>query len=241
MSVYESWAILILAAAIHASFQLSVSMLTILSGHALTKKTAQARLMRLISSFFAGVALMVTLSLSFLAFAARDLLHNSYAPSVVWAAVSGFAIGVGVAVWAFYYRHKTRGTVLWLPRSLADYLASRAKKTKLAGESFGLGLVSVVAEYLFCLAPLLIAALVIIQMPLSVQLVGLIVYVVIATLPLATSVILIGSGHSIARIQRWREQNKRFLQFAAGSALIILGVYVYVGQVLAPTLSGGYL
>jgi uncharacterized membrane protein (DUF485 family) len=32
----------------------------------------------------------------------------------------------------------------------------------------------------------------------------------------------------VARIQKWREHNKRFLQFAAGSALIVLGVYFYV-------------
>jgi hypothetical protein len=46
---------------------------------------------------------------------------------------------------------------------------------------------------------------------------------------------LIGGGHTISGIQRWREQNKRFLQFVAGSALIVLGFYVYVEQVLTPT------
>jgi hypothetical protein len=44
---------------------------------------------------------------------------------------------------------------------------------------------------------------------------------------------LIGSGHKISSIQKWRENNKRFLQFAAGSGLLILGCYLYVDKVVA--------
>jgi hypothetical protein len=53
--------------------------------------------------------------------------------------------------------------------------------------------------------------------------------------------VLIGSGHSLSRIQRWREANKHFLQFAAGAGLIVLGGYLYVNEVVtvATALAGG--
>jgi hypothetical protein len=47
--------------------------------------------------------------------------------------------------------------------------------------------------------------------------------------------VLIGSGHRLSEIQKWRETNKRFLQFSAGGALVVLGFFVYVCKILAET------
>jgi hypothetical protein len=49
---------------------------------------------------------------------------------------------------------------------------------------------------------------------------------------------LIGGGHSLGQIQRWREANKGFLQFIAGSGLIVLGFYMYVNQVGGSMIAG---
>ena len=51
-------------------------------------------------------------------------------------------------------------------------------------------------------------------------------------LSIITVWVLIGSGHTLARIQQWREANKHFMQFTAGAGLIVLGFFVYVYQVL---------
>ena len=67
------------------------------------------------------------------------------------------------------------------------------------------------------------------------QLVGIGLYTVISLSSLGIIYALIGSGHRISHIQRWREDNKRFLQFVGGGGLIVLGFYVYVDQVLSPT------
>lgn len=225
-------AIIVLAAIIHASFQLSVSMMTMMSGHALGKRAAHTRVMRLIAGFILGVMTMIALSVSFLALLTHNLAPHGW-PILAWAAVSGLMIGVGIAVWMIYYRHRTKGTVTWLPRGFAKYLAGRARATKLAPEAFGLGLASVIAELLFSLAPMLVAALLLTQLDTPMQLVGLISYTLIASLPLHIIAIIVGGGRSLARVQRWREQNKRFIQFAAGSALIVLGAYLYVDIVVA--------
>lgn len=242
MPTLDTIAIIALAAVIHASFQLSVSMMTMMSGHALGKRTAHTRVMRLMAGFILGVMTMVALGVSFLAVLAGNIAPDGW-PVLAWAALCGLMIGVGVAVWLIYYRHRSVGTVLWLPRGFAKYLADRARATRLTPEAYGLGLASVVAEFIFGLAPMLVTALLLTQLDTPMQLVGLIVYTLIVSLPLLVIAIIVGGGRSLARVQRWREQHKRFMQFAAGSALIILGVYLYVDIVVADllTTTGGMI
>ncbi|HUO61905.1 MAG TPA: hypothetical protein VMT96_00430 [Candidatus Bathyarchaeia archaeon] len=225
----SSLAIVLLAAATHASFQLSVSMLTLLSGHALGKKTAHMQLMRLVGSFTAGAGVMIVLLLSTIALVLNVLLPVD-TPPLMWAACSGAAVGVGVSVWAFYFRQEP-GTSLWIPRSFARFLGDRAKTTQNPGEAFSLGLTSIISELLFTFAPLAIAALVLVQLTPTWQLIGILLYSGVALLPLLIVGLLIGGGHKLSRIQSWREKNKLFLQFAAGSALLVLGAYVYVERV----------
>lgn len=122
---------------------------------------------------------------------------------------------------------------------MANYLSSRARSTKLAPEAFGLGLTSVLGELLFGLAPMLAAALLLSRLEPPYQLAGLLIYTLIATLPLFIIVMVVGGGRTLARVQRWRENNKRFLQFAAGSALIILGSYIYVDIIMAQAIGTG--
>lgn len=226
-------AIIALAALIHASFQLSVSMLTLLSGHAIGKKTAHATLLRLTGGFSLGVAVMTMLLVSFAAFIFSSSFGSSV-PPLAWAVSCGLLLGLGIAVWAFYYRRE-KGTSLWLPRGMARYLGDRTKATKQTAEAFGLGLSSVIGEFIFILAPIVMSALVLVQLDPAGQLIGIGLYTLVSLLSLLIVNVLIGSGHKLSRIQKWREDNKRFLQFAAGSGLIVLGFYVYVDQILSAT------
>lgn len=229
----HSFAIIAFAALIHASFQLSVSMLTLLGSHAIGKKTKHTKLLRLTNGFFFGVAVMTMLSLSFVALIFQDSF-GSKVPLVVWAAGCGLLLGLGIAVWAFYYRRE-EGTTLWIPRGFARYLSDRTKATSHAAEAFGLGLSSVLGELIFIVAPLVVTALILVKLPPLWQLIGILTYTIISLLPLAIVNGLIGSGHKISGIQKWREDNKRFMQFVAGGGLLVLGFYVYVDQVVSAT------
>lgn len=229
--MFYSFAIIAFAALIHTSFQLSISMLTLLSGHAIGRKTAHAKLLRRTSMFSAGVALVTMLLLSFFCLL-LSASFGSNVPPVAWAIGCGLLFGLGIAVWAFYYRREP-GTSLWIPRSIARYIMQRTKATKSSAEAFSLGMSSVIGELLFSVAPLLIAALAIIELDSQLQLAGIALYTAVSLLSLGIVTMLIGGGHKISRIQQWREANKHFLQFAAGSGLIVLGVYVYVDKVVA--------
>ncbi len=232
----SSLAIVLLAAVCQAGFHLSVSMLTLLSGHALGRKTAHLRLMHLVGGFIFGSGVMTVLLLSTIAFV-LDTLVPTRTPLLVWAVFAGGVVGVGLSVWLFYFRRES-GTSLWVPRGFTRFLGDRAKATKSASEAFGLGLTSIAAELLFVFAPIAVAALILIQLSPGWQLVGVFLYAGVSLLPLLIVGLLIGGGHKLSEIQRWRESNKNFLQFAAGSGLLILGAYVYVERVLTVAVAG---
>ncbi|MDB5177942.1 MAG: hypothetical protein JWO61_325 [Candidatus Saccharibacteria bacterium] len=238
MDTVDAFIIIGVAALIHASFQLGVSMLTLLSSHTIGKNRSHAKLLRLTGSYLVGSVVMTMLLLSTISLVLVTLFADASIPLLAWAVACGLLMGLGVAMWAFYYR-KEQGTTLWLPRSLATYLAQRTKATHLSGEAFGLGLTGVIAELLFIIGPLLISALVLIQLQPVWQLAGIAMYTLISLLSLLIVAGLVGSGHKISQIQRWREHNKRFLQFIGGGGLMILGLYVYVEKVVAILTSTG--
>ena len=239
MDTLTSLAIISLAALIHSSFQLSVSMLTLLSSHTLGAKIARQRLIRLTGSFLLGALVMTTLVISFLSYLVTSL-YSQTIPALLWAISSGLLIGLGFAVWGFYYR-RGKGTALWLPREMAQFLTDRTKATSHTAEAFSLGSTSVLAEIVFIIAPASAAALALASLKPELQLWGVALYSSIASLSLFIVYVLVGSGHKLSQIQKWREDNKSFLQFVAGCGLLVLGFYVYVNGVVATVANGGGL
>lgn len=231
MEIASSLAIIALAGLIHASFQLSVSMLTLLSGHTIGSRASHTKVLRRTGSFISGVTLMTLLLLSFLTLVLQ-IFFQSTIPPLVWSIGCGLLFGLGIAVWAFYYR-KAAGTTLWLPRGIATFLSRRTKATKSSAEAFSLGMASVVAELLFIIAPLAVSAMALIHLEPLWQGIGITLYVLMSSISLFVVGMMVGSGHKLSGIQKWRESNKRFLQFAAGSGLLILGFFTYVDQVLS--------
>lgn len=234
MDYLTTFSIIALAALIHASFQLGVSMVTLLSGHAIGRSAARNRSVGLVGAFLLGTLVMTTLVISTVSYFAASQFHQQ-APVFAWSVVSGMMVAVGVAVWVFYYR-RGEGTSLWLPRGFTRFLADRIKATRSRAEAFSLGMSGVTSELIFIIGPATAAAFALITLPSQLQLLGIALYVLIASLGMFIVTVLIGSGHSLSRIQHWRESNKRFLQFAAGSGLIVLGFFLYINEVVAVSL-----
>lgn len=233
MNILTTLGIVALAALIHASFQLGVSMLTLLSGHSLSRKRSQFRIFRLTTSFVAGVATMSLLILSFFALFLGYITtdHNHV---LLWSIISGLLIGVGIAVWVFYYRPGD-GTRLWIPRGIASFLTDRTKATKRSAEAFSLGVATVLGELPFLIAPLAVSAYALIHLPVSWQVVSITVYVLVSLSSLGIVWMLVGGGHKLSAIQAWREKHKLFLQFIAAAGLLILGAYTFVNEALIVT------
>lgn len=241
-AIISSLAIIIFSGLIHSSFQLSVSTLTLLSGHSLGRKTAHRRVVGLMNSFISGVVLLTAALLGSAAYLISLIVnHSTETEQLIAAIISGLLAGLGIATWVFYYRRGKNGTALWLPRDLAHYLTNRAKKTKSPVEALGLGMTSVIAELLFILAPILAAALATVLLPgLWWQILGITLYVLTSGLSSFTVFIMVGSGHRIAQIQAWREANKRFLQFISGGSLLVLATFLFVDRLLGISLYGAF-
>ena len=231
MTDLTAFIIIAFSALIHASFQLSISMLTLLSSHTIGRKRSRQRILLLTSAFSLGVIIMTILLLSLFAQATTAFVESTDQLILAWTIGCGLLMGVGVAVWLFYYRRQL-GTSLWVPRSFARFISVRTKRTQQSAEAFSLGLTSVVAELLFIIAPLSIAAIALTHLSPSSQLLGIAMYGLISLSPLIFITLSINGGTSISRIQKWREANKSFLQFAAGSGLVVLGFYIYVEEVI---------
>lgn len=237
MDTLQAFIIIGVAGLIHASFQLSVSVMSLLSSHTLGKKHSQKVLRKMVSRFVFGAFLMTFLLVSSFTLGVH-LFFNNGVPPLFWAGTSGLLMGLGISVWLLYYRPGP-STELWLPRGMAQYLIDRIKATKKSSEAFSLGLVSIVAEILFIVGSLLTTALLLVEQPPQWQATGLVLYTFVASLPLMIIAALIAGGHSVGSIQKWRERNKRFLQFVAGAGLILLGFYLYVDQISAVMLYMG--
>ena len=237
--IISSFAIIIFSGLIHASFQLSVSVMTLLSGHSLGRKTAHRRILKLLNNFITGVFVLTSTLIASIAYYFLIVIqHSVTTEQLIAAIVTGLLISISIATLVFYYR-RGDGTALWLPRDLARFLSKRTKSTKSRAEAFSLGMASVVAELVFILAPMSAAALAIVTLPDAWwQLLGIATYVFISLLPLFVVFALVGRGRKISRLQTWRENNKRFLQFASGGSLLILAGYVFVDRLLGINIYG---
>jgi hypothetical protein len=230
MDIFTSFAIIGLCAAIHASFHLSISVLTLLSGHTLSRERSHLKLVKLAFALVFGTISATILLFCTFAF----ILETFYNFSLVrffWALAIGISVGAGISVWAFYYKRnskKTAGTEMWIPRGYAKFLDKRARRTRHSAEAFSLGVSSVLSEIIFIAAPMLAAILASINLTPAFQFVAVVFYTSVANLPIFAIACLISGGHSLAKIQIWRENNKRFLQFAAGFGLFILAFVIFV-------------
>lgn len=212
---------------VHVCYQLSVSVLTHFSSHSLSRKTSDHRLLALGFSYCLGVIVTTVCIIVTLASLAQLVWGGS---KLLGTVVVGLAPFIGLATVLWYYRQGS-GTRLWLPRPVATYLLDRSKETHSALEASLLGAATVLGELPFLIGPLLFVTYVISLLVPTLWVGWALLYSTIAALPLLVTTMYLTSGHSVARIQKWRETNKSFLQWTSGIALILLTLYLTVLQI----------
>lgn len=209
----------------HASYQLSVSVLTYMSSHKLSQKATVRQLLKLGFSYATGAIVGTTLLLVTLASLLFYLKNAGDSTQTSIAFVVALTPLIGLLTMTVYYR-RGAGTKLWLPRPVANYLLDRAKETRLSIEAGMLGAATVLGELPFLAGPLLIAGSVVVNQPPASWPVWALIYSLVASLPLIVMTLYLTSGHSIARVQKWREDNKTFLQWTSGVTLLVLTLYL---------------
>lgn len=219
------WLILLGAVFVHACFQLSVSVLTLLSSHSIGRRLSHGRLFNLNFWYILGVVSAVTA----LQLAATSLLRTlmAYDVTLVTALSFGVIPFVALLMVLFYYR-RGRGTKLWLPRPAADYITTRAKKTKSSIEAYALGITTAVTELPFALAPIVIVAFSLQSFSAHNWFALSAFYAIAVSSPLIFVALFISSGHKLSSVQKWREDSKDFLKWTSAATLLLLTIYLTV-------------
>lgn len=226
---FDSWIPIIaigLFAVIHAGFQLGVSVLTLLSGHSLGRHRSLNRTLALNLAYIAGVVVMTALIMSVVLYA-WEFVYFWPAQTVFVALATACAL-LGAVVLGFYFR-RGRGTSLWLPRPLAEYLMQRAKHSKSTVESMVLGATTVIAELPFTLVVMASVGYIMQLFVASDNIPRAIFgYSCVVSVPLGIVTILLAGGHKLSHIQRWREANKIFLQSTSAVGLFAMSLFILV-------------
>jgi hypothetical protein len=219
--------ILLGAIFVHACFQLSLSVLTLLSSHTIGRRLTNGRLLSLSFWYILGVGVMTTLLVIGAVSVERFMMsQNAWIATVVPLSILPL---IALLMVLFYYR-RGKGTRLWLPRPAAEYITSRAKKTKSSVEAFGLGLTTAITELPFAIAPIALVAYTFEGFASDKWLAISAGYGIAITAPLVFVSFYLSSGHKISSVQRWREEAKRFLNWASAVALLLLTLFVLVLQ-----------
>lgn len=208
---------------VHGCYQLSVSTLTLLSSHTIGRGRSLRRLFRLSATYTIGVIIAVATILVSMVVLYAFLGHIG---SKIPALLTIFILPIIGLATVFWYYRRGNGTKLWLPRVFVGYLMDRTKKTTSAVESLGLGIITVVGELPFIIAPVAIIAFMLYSYEPHMWLGWSLAYGFLVGLPLLFITFYLTSGHSLALVQQWREQNKKFLQVVSGIALILLSAYL---------------
>ncbi|MGB3023569.1 MAG: hypothetical protein WBB39_02060 [Candidatus Saccharimonadales bacterium] len=216
--------IMLAFALVQATMQIGASVLTLLNGYSLGRQRSLKRLFILNLAYIAGNVAMLMLVFGALLYVVINTI-NTIGPYDWWLLV-GLPIILAAVVLIGYYR-LGRGTVLWLPRIAASYLTDRAKRTRNVVEAAMLGSAATLFELPFTIIPMIATVYIMIAFVIPSDHFAVIsIYSLIVVAPLIVIAVLVSGGHRLSTIQRWREDNKRFMQIATAAALVATALFV---------------
>lgn len=219
----------VLAALTHASLQLQLGALLLLYHNSLGKHVRK-KTKTIVSSYIAGIGTLVFLSLAATCFIFDRYFGSPLFPEEIVLVVATL-LALAILVWGFYYKHG-KSTELWLPRTVARYIDSRAKTTNSNTEAFSLGVLTSLAEMPFTLMLLIVAANSILRLSAIYQLACVVVYTIITLIPPIILRLAVRHGETITSIQRWRVKHKMFMRIISGIGFLLLGFFMFAFEVL---------
>lgn len=221
--------IVMFAALIHGMLQLGISALVLLY-HASLGSNIRKKTKELTLNFILGFSLFTGLAISSICFFIL-VIFGGIIPAVGVMILSIILSAVAFFVWFVYYRKKSEGTELWIPRSFAKFITTRAQKTDDNVEAFSLGMLIACAEAPFAAALMIAAGNSIVDMPQGMQIISVLVYVIISALPMWIAQLLVNRGKTVVEVQKWRVKNKDFFKVMTGVGFIVLAVFLLAFKV----------
>ena len=222
--------IVVLTGLIHAMFQLGVGTLLLLY-HASLGKHIKRKAGELVTNYIFGNGFLTLILVSAVAFVIYTIFNGSMNPAMLTIFV-GVLVALAVSVWVFYYRWGSKGTELWLPKSVSKFINKRANLTDNNTEAFGLGMLACFAELPFTLVLILSAANSIISLPEGLRIFMVTIYTLLSVSPMIAMRIAITNGQTVVDIQKWRMKNKNFLRVWSGAAFAVLAFFLLAFKII---------
>ncbi|MBQ3306090.1 hypothetical protein IJH02_01480 [Candidatus Saccharibacteria bacterium] len=222
--------IVIFAGLVHGMLQLGISALVLLY-HASLGSNIKRKTKELTLNFILGFSLFTGLAISSICFFILVIFGGIMPAAGVMVLFMVLSV-LAFFVWFVYYRKKSEGTELWIPRSFAKFITARAQKTDDNVEAFSLGMLIACAEAPFAAALMIAAGNSIVNMPQGLQIISVLVYVIISAAPMWIAQMLINRGKTVVEVQKWRVRNKDFFKIMTGVGFITLAVFLLAFKIM---------
>ena len=229
LTIFSAIGVIVLAALAHATLQMNLGSLLLLYHESLGKHIKK-RTKFLVSNYIFGVFFLVLTSLAATAYFVF-LFFGANLSTICLVVLAVVLVALTLCIWLFYYR-TGRSTELWLPNPVAKYIMKRAKQTDSNIEAFALGLLASFAEAPFFIVLMLITADSLLKLSMPLQIAMLILYTVIALLPLVILRLAVRHGKTVVEIQKWRLNNKNFLKALSGTLFITLAIFLLAFRII---------
>lgn len=211
-----------------ASLGLNLSSVAMMSGHALSQKTALRRLCQLLRGFLIGVVIanLLLLSTVILFIAKSPFVLNTGIGFVAHHRLWSLAI-VGLTIQAlvmlFCKILKTAVVNPWVPEIVRTYLRKRCTKTTSIVEAISLGIISVLANFWLLLLPFSLLAISLLS---RLEIKHVVLFALVSGLPTLMIALAVKQQVKISQIQLFLIKQANFLHFVAFFSLIILGMII---------------
>lgn len=195
--------------------------------HQSSDKTIEQKSKSLASSFILGNFTIVFLFLATTCFIISEYL-GSYLSLEILSVLVGLLLVTTLVIWCFYHKRSKDTAEVWLPRSVADFIDSRASRTKSHVEAFSLGLLAFFGELPFMAILILLAANGILVFDPAERPSAVLFFAIVAILPLLIIRIAVSKGKTIAAVRQFRLKHKPFFIALSGTMFLVLAFFVYV-------------
>lgn len=228
MSVFTPLLIIIMVMSMPLLLQLPSGIFTIFY-HSALAQNSRRKADDLALDYIFGVELFLAIFFMSVMFITTSILSVLDLSPIFFFILSGVFFAEAFAAFKFYFR-KSAATALFLPRRIAENYRLHAEKSKSRLDAVALGLFSGVPELLFSF-PLFIAASLAAAFlpPLSGALI-IIIYIIVALIPLFSFRTLFRRDYNLARITRLRIKLKPYVRaLMAVIYLIIAILFIILG------------
>lgn len=196
--------------------------------HSALAKTSDKKADDLSLSFILGTEIFNTIIfLSIFSVIAYLISFPDFINGIFIWILAGTLGALSVASFLYYFRKS--GTALFIPRKIAHSLTLRARNAKTRTDAITLGFFSGVMELFFTIPLFIICSLVSLQnLAIFPSESVLILYIIVATIPLFTLRTFFRGNLNLADIQRLRTKNKSFFRLTITLGYLLLAILAII-------------